>query len=156
MRAFAEQTYGVPPEQTIGTSGQAHFEMRDGIGTIIKQPQLGSIDDYAGKPANIALHIGRRPIAAFGNSNGDQQMLEYVSTGEGRRLAALVHHDDAAREYAYDRQSKIGTLSTALDEARQRNWTIISMRNDWRTIFPEQPQAAASGSGQGTRGEKRD
>jgi phosphoserine phosphatase len=138
MRAFAERTYGVPPEQVIGSSEQGKYELRRGVGVVIKEPRLGSIDDKAGKPQNIALHIGRRPIAAFGNSDGDQQMLEYASTGAGRRLALLVHHDDAQREYAYDRDSRIGRLSSALGEARTRGWTVVSMRHDWRTIFPAQ------------------
>jgi hypothetical protein len=136
MRAFAERFYGAPPEQVIGSSGQAHYELREGIGTIIKEPKLGSIDDKAAKPVNIALHIGRRPIAAFGNSDGDQAMLQYTTTGSGRRFGLIVHHDDADREFAYDRDSKVGRLSSALDEARTRGWTIASMRNDWRTIFP--------------------
>jgi phosphoserine phosphatase len=136
MRAFAERVYGVPPEQVIGSSAQARYELREGIGTIMKVPKLGSIDDKEGKPVNIALHIGRRPIAAFGNSDGDQAMLQYVTTGSGRRFGLIVHHDDADREYAYDRNSKVGRLSSALDEARTRGWTIASMRNDWRTIFP--------------------
>jgi hypothetical protein len=137
IRAFAERVYGVPPEQVIGSSGQARYELREGIGTIMKAPKLGSIDDKEGKPVNIALHIGRRPVAAFGNSDGDQDMLQYVTTGSGRRFGLIVHHDDADREYAYDRDSRIGRLSTALDEARTRGWTIASMRNDWRTIFPQ-------------------
>ena len=136
MRAFAEQTYGVPPEQVIGSSGQGGFVVRDGIATVMKEPKLGSIDDKAGKAVNIALHIGRRPLAAFGNSDGDQQMLEYATSGKGRRLALIVHHDDADREYAYDRDSKVGTLSAALDEGVRKGWTIVSMRNDWKQVFP--------------------
>jgi phosphoserine phosphatase len=136
MRAFAERFYGVAPEQVIGSSSQARYELREGIGTIIKEPKLGSLDDKDAKPVNIALHIGRRPIAAFGNSDGDQAMLQYVTTGSGRRFGLIVHHDDADREFAYDRDSKVGRLSSALDEARTRGWTIASMRNDWRTVFP--------------------
>jgi phosphoglycolate phosphatase-like HAD superfamily hydrolase len=140
IRAFAEATYGVPPEQVIGSSGGYHYEMRGGAGVVMKTPEPGSVDDGAGKPQNIALHIGRRPLAAFGNSDGDLEMLQYVSTGSGARLALLVHHDDASREYAYDRNSEVGRLSVALDEAAQRGWTVVSMKEDWRTIFPPAPR----------------
>jgi phosphoserine phosphatase len=144
MRAFAGATYGVPPEQVIGSSGGYRYQMRDGVGVVVKTPELGSIDDHAGKPENIALHIGRRPIAAFGNSDGDLEMLQYASTGPGRRLAVLIHHDDEHREYAYDRQSEIGALSAALDEGRRRGWTVVSMHNDWRRVFGEAPHAPRS------------
>jgi phosphoglycolate phosphatase-like HAD superfamily hydrolase len=144
MRAFAQATYGVPPEQVIGSSGQYRFEMRDGVGAVVKTPEAGSVDDHAGKPQNIALHLGRRPLAAFGNSDGDLEMLQYTSTGPGRRLAVLVHHDDAHREYAYDHESQIGMLSAALEEAQRRNWVVVSMRNDWRRIFPDAPRAPGS------------
>lgn len=97
---------------------------------------MNSVDDKEGKPININLHIGRRPILAFGNSDGDLQMLEYTAAGPGRRLMLLVHHDDASREYAYDRDSRVGRLDRALDAATQRGWTVVSMKNDWRTIFP--------------------
>jgi phosphoserine phosphatase len=144
MRAFAQATYGVPPEQVIGSSGRYRFEMRDGVAAVIKTPELGAVDDHAGKPQNIALHIGRRPLAAFGNSDGDLEMLQYASTGPGRRLAVLVHHDDAHREYAYDRGSPVGALSAALDEAASRHWVVVSMRSDWRTIFPDAPRSPGS------------
>jgi phosphoserine phosphatase len=136
MRAFAEATYGVPPEQVIGSSGQGGYLVQNGVAQVVKEPKLGSVDDKAGKPINIALHIGRRPIAAFGNSDGDLHMLKYVSTGDRRRFALIVHHDDEVREYAYDRDSKVGTLSAALDEAHARGWTVVSMREDWKDIFP--------------------
>ena len=136
MRAFAEASYGVPPEQVIGSSGQGSYVVEDGVAQVRKEPKLGSIDDKAGKPINIALHIGRRPIAAFGNSDGDLHMLKYVATGDRRRFALLVHHDDDVREYAYDRESKVGMLSAALDEAHTHGWTVVSMREDWKDIFP--------------------
>ncbi len=133
MRTFAEATYGVPPEQVIGTSQKAAYANAD----VTFQPQLNSLDDGPGKPVNIALHIGRRPVIAVGNSDGDQAMLQYTAGRSGPSLAVLVHHDDAQREYAYDRASHIGKLDKALDEARQRKWTIVSMKADWATIFPK-------------------
>jgi phosphoserine phosphatase len=135
MRAFSGPTYGVPPEQVIGSSGQGRFVLDGDVAVVVKEPKLGSVDDREGKPVNIALHIGRRPIAAFGNSDGDLAMLQYVATGTGRRLALIVHHDDADREYAYDRESKVGTLSAALDEAARRGWPVVSMRNDWARVL---------------------
>ena len=118
MRPWAEQVYGVPPEQTIGSSIKTRFEMRDGSPMLVRLPEVDFIDDKAGKPVGINKFIGRVPLAAFGNSDGDQQMLEWTAAGSGPRLMMLVHHTDAAREYAYDRQSKIGTLDKALDEAK--------------------------------------
>ncbi len=135
MRSWAEVAYGIPPEQVIGSSGASQFEMRGDTPVIVKLPQLEFIDDKEGKPLAINRFIGRRPIAAFGNSDGDLQMLQYVAAGTGRRLAAIVHHDDAEREYAYDRQSHIGRLDRALDEAEVNGWTVISMKHDWNTIF---------------------
>ena len=140
VRAFAAETCGVPPEQVIGSSARYRFEMRNGVAAVVKEPELGSIDDRAGKPQNIALHIGRRPLAAFGNSDGDLEMLQYTATGRGERLAVLVHHDDGVREYAYDRNSEVGALSAALDEGARAGWTIVSMKNDWRTVFPNENQ----------------
>ncbi|QCI68254.1 HAD family hydrolase [Phreatobacter stygius] len=136
MRVFAESAYGIPPEQVIGSSGKTKFEIRDGRAVLIKQADIGSIDDKEGKPVNIDLHIGRRPTAAFGNSDGDLAMLQYAAGGPGARLMLIVHHDDAEREYAYDRQSHVGRLDKALDEATQRNWVVVSMKRDWRTVFP--------------------
>jgi phosphoglycolate phosphatase-like HAD superfamily hydrolase len=136
IRVFAEDAYGIPPEQVIGSSLKARYEVRDGQPVIVKIAELNFIDDKAGKPVGIHQHIGRRPIAAFGNSDGDFQMLEWATTADGPSLGVIVHHDDPDREYAYDRGSKIGGLDAALDEAEARDWTVISMRDDWRTIFP--------------------
>jgi phosphoglycolate phosphatase-like HAD superfamily hydrolase len=136
MRAFAEQTYGIPPEQVIGSSGVVTFEMKDGKPTLIKQPKINFVDDKEGKPVAINHHIGRRPIMAFGNSDGDLQMLQYTTAGDGARFALIVHHTDAEREFAYDRQSHIGKLDKALDEAAAKGWTVVDMKNDWKTIFP--------------------
>src|SRR5213078_572611 len=113
----AEEVYGIPPEQVIGSSGKTKFELRDGEPVLVKLPEIGSVDDHAGKPANIHLHIGRRPILAFGNSDGDLEMLQYTDAGTRPRLMLLLHHDDAEREYAYDRKSKVGRLDKAWDEA---------------------------------------
>ena len=120
VRAFSEETYDIPRERVIGSSGKTRFEVRDGKAEVIKLPEIGDIDDGEGKPININLHIGRRPILAFGNSDGDLQMLEYTAGGKGARLSLLVHHDDAAREYAYDRDSRVGHLDKALDAAKQQ------------------------------------
>jgi phosphoserine phosphatase len=136
MRAFAETAYGVTPERTIGSSGQTRFELRGGTPALVKLPTVGSVDDGPGKPQNIELHIGRRPILAFGNSDGDQQMLEWTAAQPGPNLELLVHHDDAAREWAYDRKSKIGTLDKAWDEAVARHWIVVGMKGDWRQVFP--------------------
>lgn len=135
MRPWTQATYGIPPEQVIGSSGKAEFKIRDGTPVLIKLPQIGSIDDGPGKPVNINLHIGRRPIAAFGNSDGDLQMLQWTAGGAGPRLCLLVHHTDAAREWAYDRQSKVGKLDKALDEAAARGWTVVDMARDWKTVY---------------------
>lgn len=135
VRGFAQQIYEVPPEKVVGSSTKTKFEAKDDKGNLVKLPELNSIDDGPGKPININLHIGRRPILAFGNSDGDLQMLEYTAAGKGARLMLLVHHDDAAREYAYDRTSKVGRLDKALDAADRSKWTVVSMKNDWRTIF---------------------
>jgi phosphoglycolate phosphatase-like HAD superfamily hydrolase len=137
MRVFAEKTYGIPPEQVIGSSIKAAYELREGKPTLVKLPELNFIDDKEGKPVGIHQHIGRRPIAAFGNSDGDFQMLEWTTAGKGARLGVYVHHDDAQREWAYDRDSHIGKLARGLDEASKHGWTLISMKNDWKTVFPE-------------------
>jgi phosphoglycolate phosphatase-like HAD superfamily hydrolase len=136
MRVFAETVYGVPPAQVIGSSGKVQFELRDEQPVFVKLPELSSYDDKEGKPANIYLHVGRPPILAFGNSDGDQAMLEYTDSGDGPRLMLLVHHDDAAREYAYDRDSSIGKLDTALTAAAAKGWTVVGMKDDWNRIFP--------------------
>jgi hypothetical protein len=137
MRVFADQVYGVPPEQVVGSSGVVRFEIgADGKPVLIKEPKVEFIDDGPGKPVGINRFIGRRPIFAFGNSDGDQQMLEYTAAGSGARFMGLVHHTDAEREWAYDRDSPVGRLSTALDEANRRGWTVVDMKRDWREVFP--------------------
>jgi phosphoglycolate phosphatase-like HAD superfamily hydrolase len=136
MRPWTEKIYGIPPEQVVGSSIKTEFEMRNGKPVLVRLPAINFIDDKAGKPVGIHSHIGRRPIAAFGNSDGDRQMLEWTQGGGGLRLMMLVHHDDAAREWAYGPKSKIGTFSDSLmDEAVKQGWTVISMQNDWKTIF---------------------
>jgi hypothetical protein len=137
MRPWTEKAYGIPREQVIGSSGKLKFELRDGKPVLLKLPAINFVDDKAGKPVGIQLHIGRQPIAAFGNSDGDQQMLEWTTAGGGARFALLVHHDDAVREWAYDRKSPIGTLDKAWDEAIAKGWTIVSMKDDWKVIFPD-------------------
>ncbi len=136
LRVFTEKSYGVPPEQVVGSSIKAKYELRDGKPVIVKLPELNFIDDKAGKPVGIHQHIGRRPIFAAGNSDGDFQMLEWTTTGPGPRFAMLIQHDDADREWAYDRYSHIGKLDKGLDEGPKRGWTIVSMKNDWNTIHP--------------------
>jgi phosphoglycolate phosphatase-like HAD superfamily hydrolase len=136
MRAFAEIAYGVPPEQVIGSSGKLKFEMRTDGPVLTKQPEIAVIDDTVEKPTVIQNHIGRRPIASFGNSDGDLEMLQWTAAGKGAHFAMLVHHTDDTREWAYDRKSPIGKLDKALDEARARGWTVADMKNDWRRIFP--------------------
>jgi len=136
MRVFAEQVYGIPPEQVIGSSGKLKFEMRDGKPVLVKLPAIDFIDDKDGKPIGIQTHIGRRPIAAFGNSDGDLQMLQWTAAGPGARFCLYVHHTDAAREFAYDRESHIGKLDKGLDEAATKGWTVVSMKDDWKTIYP--------------------
>jgi len=130
MRPWTEQVYGIPPEQVVGSSGKLKYEMRDGRPVLVKLPEIDFINDKDGKPVGIQMHIGRRPIAAFGNSDGDRQMLEWTGAGSGARLLMLVHHDDAAREFEYGAKSPIGTFSDALMvEAREKNWNVISMKN---------------------------
>jgi phosphoserine phosphatase len=137
MRPWSEVVYGIPPEQVIGSSIKTKFEVRDGKPVIVRLPELNFIDDKAGKPAAIQHHIGRRPLIAFGNSDGDFQMLEWTTAGKGPRLAMIVRHDDAAREFAYDRESPVGKLAKGLDEAPRRGWSVISMKHDWKTIHPD-------------------
>jgi len=138
MRPWTERVYGVPPEQVVGSSAKTKFEIVNGQPVLMRLPELNFIDDKDGKPVGINQYIGRRPIAAFGNSDGDQQMLEYTAAGPGPRLALLVHHTDAVREYAYDRQDKLARLDKALDEAHAKGWIVVDMKNDWKTIFPPQ------------------
>jgi phosphoglycolate phosphatase-like HAD superfamily hydrolase len=136
MRAFAEETYSIPPEQVIGSQGKLKYEVRDGVPVLVKLPEVQFVDDKEGKPAGIQTFIGRRPIAAFGNSDGDREMLEWTTAGSGARFGLIVHHDDAEREWAYDRASHIGQLDKAWDEASAHGWTVVSMKNDWKRIFP--------------------
>src|SRR5256886_7840599 len=136
MRPWTEGVYGIPPEQVVGSSIKTKYEWRDGKPVLMRLPEMNFIDDKTGKPVGINSHIGRRPIVAFGNSDGDQQMLEWTQAGSGARLMMLVHHDDAVREFAYGAESKIGTFSDALmAEAKKNAWTVISMKNDWKAIF---------------------
>jgi hypothetical protein len=135
MRAWGERVYGIPPEQVVGSSVKTKFELRDGTPVLVRLPELNFNDDKGGKPVGINEHIGRRPIAAFGNSDGDLQMLQYTGAGKGPRFCLYVHHDDGAREYAYDRADHLAKLDQGLDEAAAKGWTIVSMKNDWKQIF---------------------
>jgi phosphoserine phosphatase len=136
MRPWAERVYGIPPEQVVGSSIRTKFEQRDGKPVLVRLPEADFVDDKAGKPVGIQMHIGRRPIAAFGNSDGDLQMLQWTAAGRGPRFCLYVHHTDAAREWAYDRDSHIGRLDQGLDEAEARGWTVVSMKDDWKRVFP--------------------
>ncbi len=137
MRAYAEEAYGIPPEQVIGSSGRLKYQMRGDVPELLKLPAVDVMNDKDGKVVSIHKAIGRRPIAAFGNSDGDLQMLEWTSAGKGARLALLVHHTDATREWAYDRGSHVGALDKALDAAVAKKWVVVSMKDDWNTIFPK-------------------
>lgn len=137
MRVFAQNVFNIPPENVIGSTGATQYQYNNGNPSLIKQPNILFINNNGGKPEAINLFFGKKPIIAFGNSDGDRQMLEWTQSGKGKRLMLLVHHDDATREYAYDMNSKIGTFSQSLfDEANQNHWKIISMKNDWKVIFP--------------------
>jgi len=135
MRPWVEKVYGIPPEQVVGSSIRTKYDVRDGVPTLVRLPELDFVDDKAGKPVGIHRHIGRRPVAAFGNSDGDLQMLQWTAAGPGPRLAVIVHHTDAKREWAYDRASHVGRLDQALVEADARGWTVVDMRRDWRRVF---------------------
>jgi hypothetical protein len=135
MRPWTERIYGIPPEQVAGSSGETKYEVRDGKPVLVKLPEIDFIDDKAGKPVGIHKFIGKRPILAFGNSDGDFEMLEYVTMGSGPRLGLLLHHDDAEREAAYDRESHVGQLARGLDEAQARGWVLVSMKSDWAIVF---------------------
>lgn len=139
MRPWVEKVYGIPPEQVVGSSGGLKYELRDGVPVIVKTPELVLNDDKEGKPVGIQRHIGRRPIMAFGNSDGDFQMLEWTTSGPGPRFGLLVHHTDAEREWAYDRESHVGKLARGLDEGPKRGWVITSMKDDWKEIFGSTP-----------------
>jgi phosphoglycolate phosphatase-like HAD superfamily hydrolase len=138
MRPWTQAVYGIPPDQVVGSSGKMKYEVRDGKPVIVKLPEIDFIDDKAGKPVAIHKFIGKRPILAFGNSDGDFEMLEYVTTGSGPRLGLILHHDDAEREVAYDRASHVGRLARGLDEAQARGWVLVSMKSDWASVFPRQ------------------
>jgi phosphoglycolate phosphatase-like HAD superfamily hydrolase len=144
IRTFAERVYGIPPEQVIGSSGQVEYELEPGKKPVlVKEPKVEFIDDGAGKPVGINRFIGRRPIFAFGNSDGDQQMLQWTAGGDGARFMGIVHHTDGEREWAYDRNSHVGKLDKALDEAKERGWTVVDMKRDWGVIFPTNEGRAA-------------
>ena len=138
MRPFTEKIYGIPPEQVIGSSIKTKFELRDGKPVLVRLPEIFFIDDKSGKPVGIQKFIGRRPIAAFGNSDGDLQMLQWTTAGRGKRFGLIVHHTDSKREYAYDRKSHVGRLDKALVEAREKGWTVVDMKKDWKVIYPFQ------------------
>jgi hypothetical protein len=138
MRPWSSAVYGVPPEQVVGSSIKTKFDVRDGTPVLVRLPQVNFVDDKEGKPVGINQHIGRRPIAAFGNSDGDLQMLQWTTAGEGSRFALYVHHTDAEREWAYDRKSSFGRLDKGLDEARAKGWTIVDMKTDWKVIYPDE------------------
>lgn len=136
MRPWTEGVYGIPPEQVMGSSIKTKYEVRDGTPVLARLPEMNFIDDKEGKPVGINQHIGRRPILAVGNSDGDFQMREWTTAGEGSRMGILIHHNDAEREWAYDRDSHIGRLVRGLDEGPDRGWTIVDMKDDWKTVFP--------------------
>ncbi|HOW67135.1 MAG TPA: HAD family hydrolase [Candidatus Paceibacterota bacterium] len=137
MRPWTEKVYGIPPEQVVGSSIKTKFDIRDGKPVLVRLPEINFIDDKEGKPVGIQQHIGRRPVAAFGNSDGDLQMLQWTAAGPGVRFCLYVHHDDSDREWAYDRESHIGRLDKGLDEAKAKGWTVVSMRDDWREVYPK-------------------
>jgi phosphoglycolate phosphatase-like HAD superfamily hydrolase len=140
MRVWADAAYGIPPEQVVGSAGKLKYELRDGKPALLKLPEIQLVDDGPGKPVGIAEFIGRRPVIAFGNSDGDYEMLQYTTTAQsaddGPHLGLIVHHTDAQREYAYDRDSPVGKLARGLDDAGKNGWMLIDMKSDWKTIFP--------------------
>jgi len=140
MRPWTEDIYGIPPEQVIGSSIKTEFEIRDGTPVLVRLPEINFIDDKAGKPVGINQHIGRRPIAAFGNSDGDLQMLQWTCLKRENSFCVYVHHTDAEREWAYDRDSHIGKLDKGLDEARSNGWTVVDMKQDWKQVYPQTSQ----------------
>jgi phosphoglycolate phosphatase-like HAD superfamily hydrolase len=135
MRVFSERVYGIPPEQVVGSTGKVKFELRDGKPVLVKLPEVQFVDDNVGKPVGIHQFIGRRPLMAFGNSDGDLQMLQWTAAGNGARFCLYVHHTDAEREWAYDRTSHIGKLDKGLDEATAKGWTVVDMKKDWKRVF---------------------
>lgn len=136
MRAWVERVYSIPPEQVIGSSIETKFEMKESGPVLVRIPKVDFVDDNEGKPVGIHKFIGRRPLLAFGNSDGDLQMLQWTAVGNGARFMGLVHHTDADREWAYDRESPVGRLDKALDEAREKGWTIVDMQRDWKVVYP--------------------
>jgi hypothetical protein len=136
MRPWTEKVYGIPPEQVVGSSIKMQFDVKDGAPTLFRLPEVNFVDDKAGKPVGIQEHIGRKPIAAFGNSDGDLQMLQWTTLADGPRFGLIVHHTDAEREYAYDRKSEFGHLDKALDAAAINKWTVVDMKTDWKVVFP--------------------
>ncbi len=140
MRPWTEKVYGIPPEQVVGSTGVTKFELREGTPVLVKEAKIALVDDGPGKSVGINLFIGRRPVFTFGNSDGDQQMLQWTAAGGGRRFLGLVHHTDAEREWAYDRQSHVGRLDKALDEATAKGWTVVDMKRDWKRVFPFEPK----------------
>ncbi|MEY3230795.1 MAG: hypothetical protein RL689_884 [Planctomycetota bacterium] len=136
IRAYAEETYGVRPEEIIGSTDKLKVEWREGVPVLVKQPAIDFVDDKEGKVIAIQRHFGRRPVMAFGNSDGDLAMLQWTAAGAGPRFCLYVHHDDASREWAYDRASHIGRLDAGLDQAGARGWTVVSMKDDWRLVHP--------------------
>ncbi|AZR80838.1 haloacid dehalogenase [Thiomicrospira sp. S5] len=137
MRPWTEQVYGIPPEQVVGSSVKTQYKVMNGQPVIVREAGINFIDDKAGKPVGINQHIGRQPIAAFGNSDGDLEMLQWTTSGKGKRFGLLVHHTDAKREWAYDRKSTFGHLDKALDMATKQGWTVVDMKSDWKTIYPD-------------------
>lgn len=147
MRPWTERTYGIPPEQVIGSQIAMQYAVQDGTPVLLREPEIAFIDDKAGKPVGIQRHIGRRPILAFGNSDGDYQMLEWTTAGAGKRLGLILHHDDSEREYAYDRESHVGRLSKGLDDADAKGWLLVSMKRDWARVFPSAPEGTTGTPG---------
>lgn len=139
MRPWVEQAYGIPPEQVVGSSIKLKYQLDRDRPVLLRLPEVNFVDDGPGKPVGIQEYVGRRPLAAFGNSDGDYEMLRWTTAGSGVRFGLIVHHTDAEREYAYDRDSRVGKLSRALDEAADRGWTVVDLRRDWNTVFPPKP-----------------
>jgi hypothetical protein len=138
MRPWTEKAYGIPPEQVVGSSVKMKFELRNDSAFVVGQQQINFLDDAEGKPIGIQSHIGRRPVFACGNSDGDLQMMQWTASGKGLRFCLYVHHTDAVREWAYDRNSQIGQLDKGLDQAAIKGWTVIDMKNDWKNIYPSE------------------
>jgi hypothetical protein len=140
MRVFSDRVYGIPPEQVVGSTIATKFELQpDGTPVLMREPTVDFIDDGPGKPVGIEKFIGRHPIFAFGNSDGDRQMLEWTAAGKGKRFLGLVHHTDAEREWKYDHPSAVGQLDEALAEANAKGWSVVDMKKDWKRVFPFEP-----------------